>query len=164
MILKFSFILFVISATLLAQTYTFIEQRYSDALEKSFTLNGKISFLKEDALEIEYPQKNRSILYENGIVSLSEDGNLIEISEQEEQGIIRYFKILLVVHEGDQALLKKEFSIKKIGDRMELLPKGYIKNFLSKITLKGFGKDLQEVTLFMQNLDRITIKIEDEIS
>ncbi|MEJ2373597.1 MAG: hypothetical protein P8Y16_07405, partial [Sulfurimonas sp.] len=71
MILKFSFILFVISATLLAQTYTFIEQRYSDALEKSFTLNGKISFLKEDALEIEYPQKNRSILYENGIVSLS---------------------------------------------------------------------------------------------
>lgn len=164
MIVRFSFVLIFLSTALFAQTYTFIEQRYSDALEKSFSLSGKISFLKKDALQIEYPQKNREILYENGIVSFSENGKLMEINENEEQSIIRYFNILLLLHKGDETLLKEEFLITKTGERMELLPKGYIKNFLTKITLKGFGKDLQEVTLFMQNQDRITIKIEDEIS
>jgi hypothetical protein len=162
--LRIVFLFLFLNIAIFAQTYTFSEQRYSDALDRTFELNGKISFLKENSLEVEYPQKKRNIVYRDGMLSLSEDGQVIEISENEAQGIMRYFDILLLLHKGDETLLNEQFFIKKSGVNMELSPKGSIKNFLIKITLQGFGKDLKEVTLFMKNLDKVTIKIENEIS
>lgn len=157
------FVFLFCGSLLFSQSYKFSEERYSDAIERSVILSGEIEFSK-NTLSIEYIQNDTEIVYEDGIISLSQNKELRDLDPLQEQQMARYFDILLLLHEGNAALLEQEFLVTKKGDEILLLPKGEAAKLLEKIVLKGFGKDLKEVKLFMKNLDRVTIKIEDEIS
>ena len=132
--LKIFFFLFVFITSLISESLNFSEQRYSDALGTSITLEGQISF-KEESLHIKYNDSNREILYEDSILILKQNGEILELDEMESQRVSQYFEILLLLHSGDEEVLKEKFNVKKKENKSELIPKGYVANFLQMIEL-----------------------------
>ena len=160
--IKFLAITLLLLTTLMAKTYNFSEIRYSDALDKSMTLQGEITF-KKDGLNIDYKQSKRALKYENGELEYLQDGELVEISEDEAMKIAEYFEIIILLYSGDKDALNAAFEVREEGSLSFLVPRGEIKEHITKIKLKRSSDKLQMIQLFLSNLDNITISIEDEV-
>ena len=157
------FTLFVIMLTsVMATSYNFSETRYSDAFDESVTLSGEISFLP-DGLNIKYNNSDKALHYENGDLNYLQNGESVEISEEEAARIVQYFEIIILLYSGDEDSLHREFSVSKDKDRVVLIPLNEMKNYINKIELKKEDKQLKVLKLFLSNSDNITISIEDEI-
>jgi len=160
--IKFIIISLFLLTSLFGTSYNFSETRYSDALEKSMTLKGEISFIK-DGLKIKYKESNRVLNYEDGELEYFQDGELLEIGEEEAMKIAQYFEIIILLYSGDEDALNSAFEVRNEGAFSFLIPLGEMKNHISKIKLKRGDRKLQMIKLFLSNLDNITISIEDEI-
>ena len=160
--IKFLIIAVMLVSSLLATSYNFSETRYSDAFDKSVTLNGEISFL-QDGLSIKYKNSDKALHYENGDLNYLQNGETIEISEEEAARIVQYFEIIILLYSGDENSLNREFSVTKEKDKFSLVPLSEMKNHINKIELKKEDKQLKIIKLFLGNSDKITISIEDEI-
>lgn len=147
---------------LFASTYSFTEIRYSDALGASTQLHGEISFEKE-ALRIDYSKDRRSLDYRDGDLTYMEDEKPVKISEQQVQGIVQYFEILLLLHSGDESALYDSFEVEKAEDMTILRPIGTIGRFVKRMELIKDQEQLRSLELSLKNGDTITISIDDEI-
>ena len=157
------FTLFVIMfSSLMATSYNFSETRYSDAFDESMTLSGEITFLQE-GLSIKYDNSDRALHYERGDLAYMQNGESVEISEEEVTRIVQYFEIIILLYSGDEDSLNREFSVTKEKNILVLTPLNEIKNYINKIELKKEEKQLKMLKLFLSNSDHITISIEDEI-
>lgn len=162
MILRALFLTIFFTLSLMSESLNFSEQRYSDALGRYISFSGEITF-EEESLHIKYTKSNREILYKDSMLTLKQNGNVVELDEVESSRIAQYFEILLLLHSEDEEALKEKFEVEKKDDISLLFPKGYTANFLEKIELKKQNKKLKMVKLFLKNLDHITISIEDEV-
>ena len=160
--IKFLVLFVMLLSSLFARSYNFSETRYSDAFDESVTLNGEISFLPE-GLSIKYNNSDRALHYENGDLSYLQNGESVEISEEEAARIVQYFEIIILLYSGDEESLNREFSVTKEKGRLVLTPLNEMKNYINKIELKKEDKQLKVLKLFLSNSDNITISIEDEI-
>lgn len=145
-----------------AQSFNFHEIRYSDAIDRSMELHGEISFYK-NGLFIKYTTTNESLKYDDGNLVYEQDGKPVDIDDSKAQNIIQYFEILMLVHSGDEALLKSMFEIEKNGNETTLKPTGSIRNYVKSIELVKSEQKLKSIKLFLKNNDHITIGIENEI-
>ena len=155
--------LFIFSLSAFAQSFHFEETRYSNALDKSKTLEGNISFLK-NGLFIDYTEQKQSLHYVNAAVEYKEDEKIIALDEKSTQKIKEYFDILILLHDSDEKQLAENFFIEKNDATLLLTPKTIIKNFIEKIKLKKEKSTLKSVELILKNGDLITINISNEIS
>ena len=160
--IKFLITLLFLVTALVAKTYNFSELRYSDALERTMTLKGQISF-EESALAIKYSNTNRALNYEDGELEYLEDSQIVEISEEESMKIAQYFEIILLLYSGDKDALNAAFEIKEEDGFSFLTPKGELKNHIKKIKIKRGTLRLESIKLFLSNDDTINISIENEV-
>jgi len=160
--IKFMIISLLLFTALFASSYNFHEIRYSDALDKSMTLEGEITF-KKDGLAIKYKESNRALNYEDSELEYFEDGELLEIDEEEAMKIAEYFEIIILLYSGDEDALNAAFEVTKEGSLSFLIPLGEMRHHISKIKLKRGDERLRMIQLFLSNSDNITISIEDEI-
>ena len=151
-----------LTTLLVASSYNFSETRYSDALDKSMTIKGEITF-KVDGLAIKYTQSDRALNYEDGELEYYQNGELVELDEVEAIKIAEYFEIIILLYSGDEDALNAAFEVTKEGAFSFLIPLGEMKNHISKIKLKRDTQNLKMIKLFLSNEDKITISIEDEI-
>ncbi len=161
--MKFFFALLSLSYTLFAQTYNFIELRYSDAIAHYTQLEGKITFLT-DGLEIEYPKTFKKLHYQNGILSYYENNDEISLNELQANKIMQYFDILMLLHKGDQNELHKMFSVQESESGKVLQPLGSLQNYIKYILVRKKHSSLQYIKIYLQNNDTISITINDKIS
>ena len=145
-----------------AASFNFTEIRYSDALDRSMELKGEISFLK-NGLIIKYKEGKKSLQLLDGELIYSEDGVNITLDEAKKQNITQYFETILLLHSGDEKLLREMFEVETNTDFHLLSPKGTMRHFVTKIELLKNEDLLKEIKLFLKNSDKITIKIDDEI-
>ena len=160
--IKFLVLFVMLLSSLFARSYNFSETRYSDAFDESVTLNGEISFLPE-GLSIKYNNSDKALHYENGDLNYLQNGESVEISEEEAARVVQYFEIIILLYSGDEESLHREFSVTKEKDKLVLTPLNEMKNYINKIELKKEDKQLKVLKLFLSNSDNITISIEDEI-
>ncbi len=161
--LKAFFLFFLFLSALYAQSYSFTELRYSDAIGKSMQLDGEITFKKE-GLEIKYPKSKRVLDYDGEEISFFEDGNLVELPSEQISNMMHYFDILKLLHEGDENELKSRFIIKKLNEKTLLYPTNNLKYYIEHIELLKKNSTLKNIKLFLKNNDSITINITNEIS
>lgn len=162
MVFKTILIGILLTISLFAKSFNFIEDRYSDALGRSISLDGEITFEK-DRLFIKYKDSNREILYKDSSLELKDGADILVLAKEESQRMSQYFKIILLLYANDEKELEKKFDIKTENDISVLFPKGHMKDFLQKIVLQKEKNELKEIRLFIQNGDRIVISIKDEI-
>ena len=145
-----------------ADSFNFTELRYSDALDRSIELKGEISFL-ENGLYINYIDSKKSLHLQDEKLTYKEDEENITLDEQQAQRIAQYFEILILLHSGDDRLLKTMFDVHTGSDKTLLKAKGSVGHFVTSIELIKDEENLKEIKLFLKNSDKITIKIDDEI-
>lgn len=160
---KILFTLFIFSTSMFAQSFHFQEIRYNNALDKSKTLEGNISFVKNGLL-IDYTDKKQSLHYINAILEYTKDEKIITLDEKNAQRIKEYFDILILLHDADEKKLEEDFIVEKDAQTLLLTPKTIIKNFIKKIKLTKEKNELKSVQLILNNGDLITINISNEIS
>ena len=161
--LKAFFLFFLFLNVLYAQSYSFTEVRYSDAIGKSMQLNGEITFKKE-GLEIKYPKSQRVLDYDGEEINFFEDGKLIELPSEQISNMMHYFDILKLLHDGNEDELKSRFTIKELDGKTFLSPTGTLKYYIEHIELLKINNTLKYIKLFLKNSDSITINITNEIS
>jgi len=154
---------FLFSLSLFAQSFHFQEIRYSNALERSKTLEGDISFLKNGLL-INYTDEKQTLEYINAKLVYTKDEKVVTLDDKSAQRIKQYFYILILLHDTNEKGLEEDFIVKKDAQTLLLTPKTMIKNFIKKIKLTKEKKELKSVQLILNNGDLITINIVNEIS
>jgi hypothetical protein len=152
--------LFSIS-TLLAQSYNFVELRYSDATGRYTQLEGIIDF-RQDGLDIKYPKSNRELKYSGNDLMFLQNNKEVALEESQVTHMMQYFDVLRMLHAGDESELNNYFTLEKSADKTILKPRGSIKYYINKIELTKENKQLKYVKLFLKNSDYITINIENE--
>ncbi len=152
--------LLIYSNLLIANSFSFSELRYSDAIGKSILLNGEIEFF-ESGLSILYPKKDVLIEYKDDSLLYKESGEEIELNDMQVKQIIQYFDILILLHFGDASDYSDMFEVTQKDDISYLVPMGMVKNYIKKIEMLKENKKLNYVKLFLQNNDYITITIND---
>lgn len=160
--LKIVLILFVFMDIAMAASYHFVEKRYSDAIDKSIQRSGIIDF-KSNGLVVKYKKTDESLSYQDGTLWYMKDGKKSTFDKGKTQNLENYFKLLILIHNGNDSELGDIFDIVKQADKTTLTPSGEIKRYISKIILVKKAKKLESVQLFLTNKDKITIVIEDEI-
>lgn len=145
-----------------ANSFNFTELRYSDALGSSMELRGEISFLK-NGLSINYRYAKKSLHLQDGKLTYKEDDQEITLDESKSGQITQYLETIILLHSGDDKLLKSVFDIETIGEKSVLKPKGSLSYFVTFIELVKNEEQLKEIKLFLKNSDQISIKINDEI-
>ena len=146
----------------MAKSYHFSEERYSDALAKSIQLQGIISF-GDASLEILYKKSDNRLIYEDEELSMYEGEDEIELDADEAMKIAQYFEIIILLYEGDDEKLQENFRSEKEGEKTLLFPKTEMKEYIKKIELTHKNEYLKSLKLYLVNDDTIKISIEDEI-
>jgi hypothetical protein len=139
----------------------FTEIRYSDAFNKSVTLQGNITF-GDERVSIAYKENNESLFYDDGDLTIYENGKEHPLDAMQEERMAAFFDILLLLHSNNQRLLEENFDIKHTKAYDILLPKGDMQEYIKKIEIARVKGELSFVKLFLKNSDTITIKIENE--
>lgn len=160
--MKLLFSLLLFSSALFAKTYTFSETRYSYALDSSVILHGLISF-EINSLQIKYDKSDKRIFYDDSILVVKENENIIELNPMQTQRIASFLDILLLLYNNDKMVLKDKFEITKKMSQKTLIPKDELKSYLEKIILNESENELKQVRLILKNSDTITISIDDEV-
>ena len=161
-ILRYVTIFLFCSVVLFAESYHFVETRYSDALGRSMELRGVISLSKE-SLAIRYDESDKLINYEDEELSITEDGEELELGDEEQMKLSQYFELVLLLFNGDEKTLSKEFGITTTQEGQTLVPRTELSEYIRKIELKKEGKKLKTLKMFLSNDDKIKISIDDEV-
>ncbi len=161
--MRFLLAFFFFSSLVFAQSYHFTELRYSDAINHYMQLEGTIDFYK-DSLDIKYPKIAKELDYKDGELLYYEKSKEVALSELQKFKMIRYFEILILLHNGDVHELNEMFTIEHTSDGERLLPLGRLKSYLKYILLRKEKNSLKYIKLFLQNSDTISITIHDKIS
>jgi hypothetical protein len=159
---KLIFLIFLSFSSVIATTYRFSEQRFSDALNRSIKLEGRITFT-ETALYIEYDKSHKSLDYRNDKLTYMINGEPVEMDEINQQKVMQYFDILVLLHQGKMDAIGKMFTTEKIANVMTLYPLQSLANFISKIELRKENDILKQAKLYLTNNDRISINIHNEV-
>ena len=145
-----------------ADSFNFTELRYSDALDRSIELRGEISFL-QNGLAINYKESKKSLHLLDGKLLYTEGSQEVELDESKREKITQYFEILILLHSGDDKLLKTMFDVQTNTNKTVLKPNGALRHFVTSIDLLKSEENLKEIKLFLKNSDYIIINIDDEI-
>lgn len=149
----------LLSIEAFGQSFSFLETRYSDALEKSFELEGVITFNGEQII-LEYikPQE-KVIVYFEGAISL-QDSNGYQIINFETSPSIHYFFILIkALHVKDKEQLEAFFEWREFDNEILLLPKDVTQNIIRNVKVLYKNDMLESLHVSLKNSDWIRIEI-----
>lgn len=160
--LKIIILLILLTFSIFAKSFNFTEIRYSDAIEKNIEQKGQITFFS-NGIDIYYPETYKNLIYKDNNLVYEVDGEDKELGGIQEQKIIYYLDLLILLHSGDDNVISNIFKISKYEKYMVLLPKNEMKNYIDKIELSRDNGLLKYFKLYLSNNDSITITIDNEI-
>ena len=162
MLIRVFFFIFF-TTNLISQTFSFVENRYIDAFEREFKLDGFISFNNEQIV-IEYVKpKERVIVYFNDMVS-SQDANGYEIVDFATSPSIHYlFMLIKALHTQDKNVLAGFFEWVQNENMVELLPKDIAGGVIERVSVVYENEMLKSIHVELKNNDRIKIEIVEQV-
>lgn len=160
---KVLFILIVFCNIVFASNSSkFSEIRYVNALDKTFTLSGNISFSEND-IKIEYlhPQP-RIITYQDELLIIKENNSTktVEINSQPVMGY--FFMIIRAIYDDNYILLDSFFDIEEVElGHTKLIPKDLSAQYLEDIVFYKDERNLKLLKIVTTSQDRIEIEVFD---
>ena len=154
---KVLLILFLTVFPAFSKTIYFSEEKYIEALGKTFTKKGKISFLK-NKIEIIYSHDN-SILTYNGDYLITKKNNKIRKLDLAKKPSVKMFFILFeAIYFNKKRVLKTYFSRKETKGITQLIPNETISAYIEGVHFKKSSKKLDFLDIKLSNKDRIHIE------
>jgi len=157
---KILLILFIALMPMFAEIISFTEGKFVESLELYTYRDGNVTYEK-DKTTVAY-KDGRTIIKNENNVTVYDDENevltVINLLERPEIGL--YFSLTKALFQKDFELLKENFEIEKVEDRLfEFMPKGDVEKFIEKLELHLDKEDKVEVLkLEFTNGDKIKIE------
>jgi len=153
----FKFLLFfILQLSLVAQTISFKEERYIDALENSVFKKGHIT-LNSKNIELKYNHSSTTYRYEEGSI-YTIIGNKQTLVPQEQTMVLNiFFTLLKSIYSNNTTPLEAFFSIEEHSNHTQLTPKKNLLTYISRIEYKK-NESLDYLKIYLPNNDWITIE------
>lgn len=157
---KILLILFIALMPMFAEIISFTEGKFVESLELYTYRDGNVTYEK-DKTTVAYKDGRTIIKNENNVTVYDDENELltvINLLERPEIGL--YFSLTKALFQKDFELLKENFEIEKVEDRLfEFMPKGDVEKFIEKLELHLDKEDKVEVLkLEFTNGDKIKIE------
>lgn len=162
-LMKFFLWLFLLFATLSieAEDLAFNETRYINALDKTLTLSGNISF-SDERIKILYKEpQEKTIIYQDEMLTIIDGKNLKTISINSEPVMGYFFMVIKAIHDENYVFLDTFFTTEHFDTYTKLTPKETVAKYLHEILFYKNKKNLKFLKMLTTAQDRIEIEVLD---
>lgn len=154
------FLLFV-AISLKAESLAFNETRYINALDKTLTLSGIISFDNE-SIKITYKEpQQKTILYRDEILTIDDGKNSKTISITSEPVMGYFFMVIKAIHDENHTLLDTFFTTEYFDTYTKLTPKELVAKYVQEVLFYKNKENLKFLKMVATSQDRIEIEVLD---
>lgn len=153
---KLFMILPVFMTLVLSNEVKFNETKYINAVDLEVSKKGTLIFDK-DFTKLSYENEKTSFKFkENNILQIKDDKETI-LSYDENLELSIFSTLINAIYKDDLEKLEDFFEIKKEKEEIILIPNDYISSVIDKIAYKKTAKNLDFLTIYFTNEDRINI-------
>lgn len=152
----------LLSLTIFAQSISFSEERYHEALDATFKKTGKIKFLT-NSIEIMYDGDERVLIY-NGDILITQIGEVTKELDLSKRPAVKIFFVLFeAVYLDNRKVLESYFSINETKGLVSLTPHKNISSYVDSVSYKKTDKKLNFLQINLSSKDRIRIEETNEV-
>jgi hypothetical protein len=149
----------VLAMEALGQNFSFLETRYRDALEKSFELEGAITFNDEQIVLEYFKPDEKVIVYFEGAVSLQDSGGYQSIDFETSPSIHYFFMLIEALHVKEKERLEAFFEWQDLGEEIHLVPREVVRDVIGGVKVLYKDEALKSLHVTLENGDWIRIEI-----
>ena len=154
---KILLILFLTLLPVFAKTIDFSEEKYIEALGKTFIKKGKISFLK-NKIVIVYEHDNSILTYDGEYLITKKNNKIKKLDLAKKPSVKMFFILFEAIYFNKKHVLKAYFSRKETGGITQLAPNETISRYIEGVRFKKSTKKLDFLDIKLSNKDRIHIE------
>ena len=155
--LKILLIVFLTVLPVFSKTIDFSEEKYIEALGKTFTKKGKISFLK-NKIEIVYNHDNSILTYDGNYLITKKNNKIKKMDLAKKPSVKMFFILFEAIYFNKKHILQTYFSSKRAGGITQLVPNETISDYIEDVRFKKTSKKLDFLDITLSNKDRIHIE------
>jgi len=154
---KVLLILFITILPVFSKTINFSEEKYIEALGKTFSKKGKISFLK-NKIVIVYDHDNSILTYNGEYLTTEKNNKIKKLDLAKNPSVKMFFLLFEAIYFNKKHVLEAYFSSKKTGGITQLVPNETISRYIEDVRFKKSAKKLDFLDIKLSNKDRIHIE------
>jgi|GEM_PF-4366236 len=157
-------LMLLISLPIFAQSISFSEERYHEALDATFKKTGKIKFLKH-SIEIMYDGDETVLIY-SGDLLITQKGEVKKELDLSKRPAVKIFFVLfeaVYLDNDNKKVLESYFSIKETKGLVSLTPHKNISSYVDSASYKKTNKKLNFLQINLSSKDRIRIEETNEV-
>jgi len=140
-----------------SKTIDFSEEKYIEALGKTFTKKGKISFLK-NKIEIVYSHDDSILTYNGEYLITKKNNKITKMDLAKKPSVKMFFLLFEAIYFNKKHVLQTYFSSKKAGGITQLVPNETISQYIEGVRFKKSAEKLDFLDIKLSNKDRIHIE------
>ena len=139
-----------------SKTIHFHEEKYYDALEKTFIQEGKITFAGEK-IQIIYDD-NTTLTYTGDFLYTEKKGKVKKVNLGKKPAIKIFFLLFEAIYFDKREILKKYFTSKKHNATVVLTAKENISRYISTVRYQKTKNSLDFLKIELTNKDWVRIE------
>ncbi len=140
-----------------AKTIDFSEEKYIEALGKTFTKKGKISFFK-NKIVIVYDHDDSILTYDGEYLITKKNNKIKKLDLSKKPSVKMFFILFEAIYFNKNKVLKTYFSSKQAVGITQLVPNETISRYIEGVHFKKSAKKLDFLDIKLSNKDRIHIE------
>ena len=154
--LKIFIFLSIFILNIFAQTITFKEEKFLNALQTSVYKDGKIDF-KKDYIEVSYKNLSTSYIFFDDHFISKDNQTEQRLNYEDRVELNLFYKLINFIYKDKKDGIEEFFKLQEIENKMVLIPNEYLSNSISKIEFKKVSNKLKFLKIYFKNEDYIQI-------
>ncbi len=151
----FAFLLAIMP--LLSQTIHFYEEKYYDALGKTFDKKGKITFAGEK-IQIVYDDDNTMVTYTGDFLYMQKEGKTKKLDLSKKPAAKMFFLLFEAIYFDKQKVLKSYFISQNLKGIIVLTPRENVSRYINIVRYKKLKNKLKFLEIKLTNKDWVYIE------
>ena len=139
-----------------SKTIHFYEEKYYDALEKTFTQEGKITFAGEK-IQIIY-DNNTTLTYTGDFLYTEKNGKVKKVNLDKKPAVKMFFLLFEAIYFNKTEVLKRYFTSEKLKNTVLLTAKENISRYIRTVRYQKTKNRLDFLNVELTNKDWVRIE------
>ena len=140
----------------LSKTIYFHEEKYYDALEKTFKQKGKITFAREK-IQIMYDD-NTTLTYTGDFLYTQKEGKVKKLDLAKKPAVKMFFLLFEAIYFNKKEVLKRYFTSENLKGTVVLTAKENISRYISTVRYQKTKNRLNFLNIELTNKDWVRIE------
>jgi hypothetical protein len=140
-----------------SQTIHFSEEKYYDALGKTFSKQGKITFSGEK-IQIVYDDDNTTVTYTGDFLYTQKEGKVKKLDLAKKPAVKMFFLLFEAIYFNKKEVLRRYFTSENLKGTIVLIPKENISHYITIVRYQKTKNRLNFLNIELTNKDWVRIE------